>query len=104
MINYFKQDVLKKGATFHISKRVEQLINDVETFYSEALEEDDRARTMKRLRVPPLEEQQSLAVTFRVEVFVVPVAINVYGWSSFGVNHVLIFEIDPQNHLTYEQF
>ncbi|CAF1018502.1 unnamed protein product [Rotaria sp. Silwood1] len=100
-----KSRIMKRhDATFHISKRVEQLINDVETFYSEALEEDDRARTMKRLRVPPLEEQQSLAVTFRVEVFVVPVAINVYGWSSFGVNHVLIFEIDPQNHLTYEQF
>ncbi|CAF1044151.1 unnamed protein product [Adineta steineri] len=29
--------------------------------------------------------------------------INVYGWSSAGVNHILIFEIDPREHLTYQQ-
>ncbi|CAF4526947.1 unnamed protein product [Rotaria sp. Silwood2] len=29
--------------------------------------------------------------------------INVYGWSSSGVNHVLIFEIDPRHHLTYQR-
>lgn len=27
-------------------------------------------------------------------------SINVYGWRSSGVNHVLIFEIDPRNHLS----
>jgi hypothetical protein len=58
------------SAPFHTSKRVEQLINDVETVYSDALESGDRARAMKRLRVPPLEEKQSPAVTFRVGVFV----------------------------------
>lgn len=26
--------------------------------------------------------------------------VNVYGWRSAGVNHVLIFEIDPRNHLS----
>ncbi|KAK9499260.1 hypothetical protein O3M35_002329 [Rhynocoris fuscipes] len=26
--------------------------------------------------------------------------VNVYGWRSSGVNHVLIFELDPRNHLT----
>jgi len=136
-------------APFHTSKRVEQLINEVETLYSDSLESGDRARAMKRLRVPPLEEKQSPAVTFRVGIFVgmlclllpaviilginlhdsqstkplawrqalflyrstflvvmhiVLVGINVYGWSSSGVNHVLIFEIDPRNHLTYQQF
>lgn len=25
-----------------------------------------------------------------------------YGWAAAGVNHVLIFEIDPRNHLTYQ--
>ena len=30
--------------------------------------------------------------------------INVHGWRRAGVNHVLIFEIDPRNHLTYVQF
>lgn len=28
--------------------------------------------------------------------------INMYGWQSSGVNHVLIFEIDPRDHLTYQ--
>lgn len=27
-------------------------------------------------------------------------SLNVYGWRSSGVNHVLIFEIDPRNHLS----
>lgn len=58
------------SAPFHTSKRVEQLINEVETLYSDSLESGDRARAMKRLRVPPLEEKQSPAVTFRVGVFV----------------------------------
>ncbi|CAF0885084.1 unnamed protein product [Adineta ricciae] len=137
------------SAPFHTSKRVDQLINDVETLYTDTLESGDRARAMKRLRVPPLEEKQSPAVTFRVGIFVgmlclllpavialganlhdsqstkplawrqalflyrstflivlhiVLVGINVYGWSSSGVNHVLIFEIDPRHHLTYQQF
>lgn len=26
--------------------------------------------------------------------------LNVYGWRSSGVNHVLIFELDPRNHLS----
>ncbi|CAF0963545.1 unnamed protein product [Adineta steineri] len=137
------------SAPFHTSKRVDQLINDVETLYTDTLESGNRARAMKRLRVPPLEEKQSPAVTFRVGLFVgmlclllptvialganlhdsqstkplawrqalflyrstflivlhiVLIGINVYGWSTSGVNHVLIFEIDPRNHLTYQQF
>ena len=98
MINYFKQRVAKNGgeekffehlsfgegnsfffvfrklhidsAPFHSSKRVEQLINDVETLYTDTLESGNRARAMKRLRVPPLEEKQSPSVTFRVGIFI----------------------------------
>ncbi|CAF1148136.1 unnamed protein product [Rotaria magnacalcarata] len=137
------------SAPFHTSQRVDQLISDVETLYTDTFESGNRARAMKRLRVPPLEEKQSPVVTFRVGIFVgmlclllpavivlgthlhdsqstkplawrqalflyrstflvvlhiVLVGINVYGWSSSGVNHVLIFEIDPRNHLTYQQF
>ncbi|XP_060078011.1 solute carrier family 53 member 1-like isoform X1 [Ylistrum balloti] len=29
--------------------------------------------------------------------------INTYGWRSSGVNHVLIFEIDPRHHLSHQQ-
>uniref|UniRef100_A0A914HAM7 Xenotropic and polytropic retrovirus receptor 1 n=1 Tax=Globodera rostochiensis TaxID=31243 RepID=A0A914HAM7_GLORO len=28
--------------------------------------------------------------------------LNMYGWAASGVNHVLIFEVDPRNHLTYQ--
>ena len=33
-------------------------------------------------------------------LFLFLIGINIYGWRSSGVNHVLIFEIDPRNHLT----
>lgn len=32
--------------------------------------------------------------------FLYLMGINVYGWRSSGVNHVLIFELDPRNHLS----
>ena len=35
-----------------------------------------------------------------VIVFIFLLGINVYGWRSSGVNHVLIFELDPRNHLS----
>merc|ERR1719209_2066747 len=33
-------------------------------------------------------------------IFLFLMGINVYGWRSSGVNHVLIFELDPRNHLS----
>ena len=33
-------------------------------------------------------------------IFMFLMGINVYGWRSSGVNHVLIFELDPRNHLS----
>lgn len=41
--------------------------------------------------------------TLLIVLQVVFIGINSYGWSRSGVNHVLIFEIDPRNHLTYQQ-
>lgn len=32
--------------------------------------------------------------------FVFLLGVNIYGWRSSGVNHVLIFELDPRNHLS----
>ena len=29
--------------------------------------------------------------------------INIYGWRSSGVNHVLIFELNPRDHLSHSQ-
>ena len=31
--------------------------------------------------------------------FIFLVGVNVYGWRAHGVNHVLIFELDPRDHL-----
>ncbi len=44
---------------------------------------------------------------FRSPLFIIVhiffIGLNSYGWSRSGVNHVLIFEIDPRNHLSYQQ-
>ncbi|CAF3922687.1 unnamed protein product [Adineta steineri] len=41
--------------------------------------------------------------SFLIILQIILAGINVYGWSSAGVNHILIFELDPRNHLTYQQ-
>lgn len=33
-------------------------------------------------------------------LFIFLVGINIYGWRAHGVNHVLIFELDPRDHLS----
>ncbi|XP_064649063.1 solute carrier family 53 member 1-like isoform X2 [Lineus longissimus] len=130
-------------APFYTSKEVDQLITKVEALFTNELEGGNRQKAMKRLRVPPLTEQQNPWTTFRVGLFLgiffillvaicisgpllkpkipwVPALImyrglfltiyfisllsaNTYGWRSSGVNHVLIFELDPRNHLSHQQ-
>uniref|UniRef100_A0A8W7P8C4 SPX domain-containing protein n=1 Tax=Anopheles coluzzii TaxID=1518534 RepID=A0A8W7P8C4_ANOCL len=127
---------------FFINKDIDKLINDTETTVTTQLEGGDRQRAMKRLRVPPLGEQQSPWTTFKVGLFsgsfvvlfvavilsavfhdsatgenlkiafrlyrgpllliefIFLIGVNIYGWRSSGVNHVLIFELDPRNHLS----
>lgn len=34
--------------------------------------------------------------------FLFLLGINTYGWRQYGVNHVLIFEIDPRNNLSHQ--
>ncbi|XP_037026723.1 xenotropic and polytropic retrovirus receptor 1 [Bradysia coprophila] len=126
---------------FFINKDIDRIINETETAVTTELEGGDRQRAMKRLRVPPLGEQQSPWTTFKVGLFsgsfivlfiavvlaaifheisaenlkvafrlyrgplliiefIFLIGINVYGWRSSGVNHVLIFELDPRNHLS----
>lgn len=125
---------------FYTNKDIDRLIQETENTVTQELEGGDRQRAMKRLRVPPLGEQQSPWTTFKVGLFsgsfiVLLIAVilsgifhgnrddwriafrlyrgplllveflflmgvNVYGWRSSGVNHVLIFELDPRNHLS----
>ncbi|KAL3284885.1 hypothetical protein HHI36_019021 [Cryptolaemus montrouzieri] len=126
---------------FYINKDIDKLINDTEASVTNELEAGDRQKAMKRLRVPPLGEQQSPWTTFKVGLFsgsfivlliavvlsaifheggsdnlkiafrlyrgpllfiefLFLIGVNIYGWRSSGVNHVLIFELDPRNHLS----
>lgn len=153
-----------EASHFFTNKDIDKLINETETTVTSELEDGDRQRAMKRLRVPPLGEQQSPWTTFKVGLFsggflvlfvtvvlsgnkskfsqwkdinnnhifiyyisaifhdttndnlriafrlyrgpllliefIFLLGVNVYGWRSSGVNHVLIFELDPRNHLS----
>uniref|UniRef100_UPI00358F8AF2 solute carrier family 53 member 1 isoform X2 n=1 Tax=Myxine glutinosa TaxID=7769 RepID=UPI00358F8AF2 len=40
--------------------------------------------------------------SFLLIQFLFLLGINTYGWRQAGVNHVLIFELDPRNHLSYQ--
>lgn len=42
--------------------------------------------------------------TFLILLLIVFIGLDTLAWSKFGVNHVLIFEIDPRNHLNYQRF
>lgn len=126
---------------FFLNKDIDNIINETEMLVTSELEDGDRQRAMKRLRVPPLGEQQSPWTTFKVGLFsgcfiilfisvvlsaifhdmsgenlkiafrlyrgpllivefLFLIGVNIYGWRSSGVNHVLIFELDPRNHLS----
>ncbi|ALC49868.1 CG10483 [Drosophila busckii] len=130
-----------EASHFFINKDIDNIINETETTVTGELEGGDRQRAMKRLRVPPLGEQQSPWTTFKVGLFsgsfvvlgivvilsalfhnitgedlkvtfrlyrgplliiefIFLIGVNIYGWRSSGVNHVLIFELDPRNHLS----
>eukprot|EP00092_Neocalanus_flemingeri_P019686 GFUD01021321.1.p1 GENE.GFUD01021321.1~~GFUD01021321.1.p1 ORF type:complete len:609 (-),score=153.00 GFUD01021321.1:1150-2838(-) len=143
------REEMVETSNFHTNKDIDKLIADTEITVTTELEGGDRQKAMKRLRVPPLGDQQSPWTTFKVGLFsgaflVLMIAmvlsavfhsyqaasedvagrndwrvvvrlyrgpflvilflflmgINVYGWRSSGVNHVLIFELDPRNHLS----
>lgn len=143
-------------APFYTNKEVDHLIKDVEQCVTSELEGGDRSKAMKRLRVPPLGDQQHPWTNFKtgfcLGMFLVLLVViilsgvdyfrrrtgrcfayfvkhgsdwkpplrmyrgmflvifdlfllglNTYGWRSSGVNHVLIFEIDPRNHLSHTE-
>ncbi|XP_030629080.1 LOW QUALITY PROTEIN: xenotropic and polytropic retrovirus receptor 1 homolog [Chanos chanos] len=134
-------------APFYTCKKITQLISETEALVTTELEEGDRQRAMKRLRVPPLGAAQPAPAwtTFRVGLycgvfiiltvviiitgvvkiireekeilwpfvriyrggfllieFLFLLGINTYGWRQAGVNHVLIFELNPRNNLSHQ--
>jgi hypothetical protein len=54
---------------FYTNKDIDRLIQETEATVTQELEGGDRQRAMKRLRVPPLGEQQSPWTTFKVGLF-----------------------------------
>ena len=51
-------------AHFYTNKDIDKLIQETEATFISELEDGDRQRAMKRLRVPPLGDQQSPWTTF----------------------------------------
>ncbi|KAM5148379.1 solute carrier family 53 member 1 [Mantella aurantiaca] len=131
-------------APFYTCKKINQLISETEGLVTNELEDGDRQKAMKRLRVPPLGAAQPAPAwtTFRVGLycgifivlncavvytgyekyniteiwplvriyrggfllvqFLFLLGINTYGWRQAGVNHVLIFELNPRNNLSHQ--
>lgn len=54
---------------FFVNRDIDKLINETESMVTTELEGGDRQKAMKRLRVPPLGEQQSPWTTFKVGLF-----------------------------------
>nr|AHJ60092.1 xenotropic and polytropic retrovirus receptor [Cyanea capillata] len=138
-VQYRKATV--ETATFFTNKQVDGLILETENIFINELERGNRGKAMKRLRVPPLRNEQTnlsaflwglFAGVFLILMVVLVIAaiykrpkknwqpalrmyrgwflvvimlgllgINIYGWSKAGVNHILIFELDPRDHLTF---
>ncbi|XP_006876491.1 PREDICTED: xenotropic and polytropic retrovirus receptor 1 isoform X2 [Chrysochloris asiatica] len=132
-------------APFYTCKKINQLISETEAVVTNELEDGDRQKAMKRLRVPPLGAAQPapawttfrvglfcgifivlnvtlvLAAVFKLETdrsvwpliriyrggfllieFLFLLGINTYGWRQAGVNHVLIFELNPRSNLSHQ--
>lgn len=58
-----------ENSHFYENKDIDRLIRETEQTVTQELEGGDRQRAMKRLRVPPLGEQQSPWITFKVGLF-----------------------------------
>lgn len=58
-----------ENSHFYANKDIDRLIRETEQTVTQELEQGDRQRAMKRLRVPPLGEQQSPWITFKVGLF-----------------------------------
>ena len=55
---------------FYTNKKIDKLIQETENTFINDLEDGDRQKAMKRLRVPPLGDKQSPWTTFKVRRFV----------------------------------
>jgi hypothetical protein len=63
---YNDLDKTKFPFQFYTNKDIDKLIHETESCFINELESGDRQKAMKRLRVPPLGDQQSPWTTFKV--------------------------------------
>ena len=61
-------------------------------------------KTMQHHHVDWLPALRMYRGVFLVILFIFLLGVNTYGWRSSGVNHVLIFELDPRHHLAHQEF
>jgi hypothetical protein len=59
-----------ESAVFYCDKSIVALINKTENLYIKELENGDRQKGMKRLRVPPLTDDKSHWTSFKVNLFI----------------------------------
>lgn len=65
-------------------------------FYAEVPADDGNASRWEVLKIAFRLYRAPLLII----MFVFLIGLNIYGWRSAGCNHVLIFELDPRNHLS----
>ncbi len=54
----------------------------------------------------PIDWQISIILYRSSLIFIIHlilIGINIIGWSSYGINHILIFELEPRSHITHEE-
>lgn len=62
-------------APFYTNKGIGKLIEETESLFTNQLENGNRPKAMKRLRVPPLSQQPSPWITFKVGLFMGALAV-----------------------------
>ncbi|XP_023160648.2 xenotropic and polytropic retrovirus receptor 1 homolog isoform X2 [Drosophila hydei] len=101
------------------------MIIEVEDIFTQYITDGDRAKAMEKLRVPPLTQPISTDYVFTAGLFMAYILFvstnqvfiftrmfrgsfslmlygfslvgNVYVWQSVGINHVLIFDLNPRH-------
>ena len=78
---------------FHTNQDIHKLISETEATVTMELEGGDRQKAMKKLRVPPLGEQKSPWITFKVGLFSGSFIVLFIAVILSGTSRVEVFEV-----------
>ena len=84
-----------ESSHFNTNKDIDRLIRETETLVTQDLEGGDRQRAMKRLRVPPLGEQQSPWTTFKVGLFSGSFTVLLIAVVLSGIYYIYVIYLKP---------